>query len=153
AAVPARAALDLAVELGHDGVRVRAARERVPVCAVGGGEDVAVLHRLADADGGCLLPDRNVEEPRQLARAEALLDLLLDRADRELLAQDLAPGLRVQHPTLLDLCHGGAVYVLRREPCRRLAERAGAPAGGMEARRIAPRGPEPGDGRACGGAA
>ena len=45
AAVAVRAALDLPVELGHDRVRVRAARERVPVRAVRRGEDVAVLHR------------------------------------------------------------------------------------------------------------
>src|SRR6185312_13644833 len=55
AAVAARAAFDLAVELGHDGVRRGAARERVTVRAMRRGEDVAVLHRLADADGDGLL--------------------------------------------------------------------------------------------------
>src|SRR5262249_15820358 len=76
ASVAARATLDLAVELCHHRVWVRAPGERVAVRPVRRGEDIAVLHRLADADRDRLLPDRNVQEPRQLAGAEALLDLL-----------------------------------------------------------------------------
>ena len=68
AAVAVRAALDLPVELGHQRVRVRAARERVPVRAMGGAEDVAVLHRRADADLGRLLADRDVQEARAARR-------------------------------------------------------------------------------------
>src|SRR5205823_11374194 len=40
-AVPVRAALDLAVELCHDGVRRRSARERMAVRAMRRGKDVA----------------------------------------------------------------------------------------------------------------
>ena len=69
------------------------ARERVAVRAVRGGEDVAVLQRLADADGDGLLADRDVEEAGQLARAEALLDLLLEAPDEQHLAQEVAQRL------------------------------------------------------------
>ena len=105
AAVAVRAALELPVELGHDRVRVRAARERVAVRAVGRAEDVAVLHRLADADLGRLLADRDVQEAGQLAGAEALLDLLLEAPDEEHLAQEVAEPLLGQRPPLLDLRH------------------------------------------------
>ena len=74
-------------------VRLRPARERVPVRAMRRGEDVAVLHRLADADGDRLLADRDVEEARQLARAEALLDLLLEAPDEQHLAEEVAQRL------------------------------------------------------------
>ena len=68
AAVAVRAALGLAVQLGHQLVRVRALRERVPVRAVRGGDHVAVLERAADADGARLLADRDVEEARAARR-------------------------------------------------------------------------------------
>ena len=90
AAVAVRAALDLPVQLRHHLVRVRPARERVPVRAVRRGEDVAVLHRLADADRDRLLADRDVQEAGQLARTEALLDLLLEVPDQEHLAEEVA---------------------------------------------------------------
>ena len=106
AAVAVRAALELPVQLGHDRVRVRPARERVPVRAVGRGEDVAVVHRLADADRDRLLADRHVQEPGQLAGAEPLLDLLLEAPDQEHLAQELAQPLLGQAPFRLDLRHG-----------------------------------------------
>ena len=105
AAVAVRAALELPVELGHDRVRMRAAREHVAVRAVGRGEDVAVLHRLADADLGRLLTDRDVQEAGQLAGAETLLDLLLEAPDQEHLAQEVAQPLLGQRPPLLDLRH------------------------------------------------
>ena len=86
-------------------VRMRAARERVPVRAVGRREDVALLHRLADADRDGLLADRDVQEARELACAEALLDLLLEAPDEEHLAQELAQRLLVEGAFLLDLRH------------------------------------------------
>ena len=71
-----------------------------------GGEDVAVLHRLADPDCDRLLADRDVEEPGQLARPEALLDLLLEVPDQEHLPEKLAqPLLGERSPLALDLCH------------------------------------------------
>ena len=106
AAVAVRAALDLPVELGHQRVRVRPARERVAVGAVGGAEDVAVLHRRADADLGRLLADRDVQEPGKIAGAEALLDLLLETPDQEHLAQEVAEPVLGQGALLLDLRHG-----------------------------------------------
>ena len=105
AAVAVRAALDLPVELRHQRVRVRAARERVPVGAMGRAEDVAVLHRGADADLGRLLPDRDVEEPGQLAGAKPLLDLLLEPPDQEHLAQEVPEPVLGQGAPLLDLRH------------------------------------------------
>ena len=105
AAVAVRAALELPVQLGHERVRVRAARERVPVRAMGRGEDVAVVHRLADADRDRLLADRDVQEPGQLAGPEPLLDLLLEPPDQQHLAQEVAQPLLRQASLLLDLRH------------------------------------------------
>ena len=105
AAVAVRAALDLPVQLGHQRVRGRPARERVPVGAMGRGEDVAVLHRLADADLGRLLADRDVQEPRQVAGTEPLLDLLLETPDQEHLAQEVAQPLLGYSPPFFHLGH------------------------------------------------
>ena len=93
AAVAVRAALELPVQLGHERVRMRAARERVAVRAMGGAEDVAVLHRRADADLGRLLADRDVQKAGQLAGAEPLLDLLLEAPDQQHLAEEVAEPL------------------------------------------------------------
>src|SRR6266542_1746444 len=87
AAVAVRAPLLLAVELGHHLVRVRPLRERVPVCAMSRGDHVALLERAADTDGAGFLADGHVQEAGQLAGAEALLDLLLEAADEQHLAQ------------------------------------------------------------------
>ena len=57
--------------------------------AVRRGEHVAVLHRAADADADGLLADRDVQEAGQLAGAEPLLDLLLEAADEQHVAQEL----------------------------------------------------------------
>ena len=53
-----------------------------------------------------LLADRDVQEARELAGAEALLDLLLEAPDQQHLAQELAQRLLVQGAFLLDLRHG-----------------------------------------------
>ncbi len=71
--------------------------------AVRRGEDVAFLHRLADADGRRFLPDRDVEEARQVAGAEPLFDLLFEAADEEHLPQEVPQNLLVQDAFLLDL--------------------------------------------------
>ena len=111
AAVAVRAALLLAVQLGHQLVRVGALRERVSVGPVGGGDHVAVLERAADADGARLLADRDVEEAGELAGAEALLDLFLEPPDQQHLAQDVRKvGLR-EARRVLHLCHGGECTV------------------------------------------
>src|SRR3954462_1427000 len=102
-AVAVRDAFELPVQLCHHVVRMRAARERVPVRAVCRCEDVAFLHRLADADGDRFLADRDVQEARQLARTEALFDPLLETADQQHLAQEIAQALLVQRTFLLDL--------------------------------------------------
>ena len=86
-------------------VRMRPARERVPVRAMGRGEDVPVVHRLADADRDRLLADRDVQEAGQLAGAELLLDLLLEAPDQQHLAQELAQPLLGQASFRLDLRH------------------------------------------------
>ena len=105
AAVAVRAALELAVQLGHELVRVRALGERVAVGAVRRGDHVAVLERAADPDGDRLLADRHVEESGQLAGTEALLDLLLEAPDQEHLAEELAQRLLGQGAPFLDLGH------------------------------------------------
>ena len=113
AAVAVRAALELAVELGHDLVRVRALGERVAVRAVGRGEDVALLERVADADGDRLLADRDVQEPGQLAGAEPLLHLLLEAPDEQHLAEELAQQLLRDAALLLHLGQVGFEFMLR----------------------------------------
>src|SRR5882724_7304337 len=105
-AVPVRAALELPVELGHQLIRMRALCERVPMRAVRRGNHVAVGKRAADADSDRLLPDRDVQEPRQLAGAEALLDLLLEAPDQEHLPEELAQGLLGDPAALFDFRHG-----------------------------------------------
>ncbi len=84
---------------------MRAARERVPVRAMRGREDVAVLHRRAHADLGRFLADGDMEEARQLARAKSLLDLLLEASDEQHLAQEVTQPLVGHRPAFLDLCH------------------------------------------------
>jgi hypothetical protein len=72
---------------------MRALRQRVSVGAVRGADDVPLLKGLANAHRDCLLPDGNMEEAGQLARAEALLDLLLKAADEEHLPEELLHAL------------------------------------------------------------
>src|SRR5579885_2045731 len=108
AAVPVRAALDLPVQLRHHRVRMRAARERVPVRTVRRGEDIAVLHRLAHADRDRLLPDRDVQEAGKLAGAEALLHALLEAADQQHLPQEVPQEVLADGALPLDLRHGAA---------------------------------------------
>ena len=76
---------------------------------VRGGEHVAFLHGAADPDGDCLLADRHVQESRELARAEALLDLLLEAPDEQHLAEELAQQLGRERPLPLYLGHGRQV--------------------------------------------
>src|SRR5205823_1170979 len=93
AAVAVRATLDLAVELGHDLVRRRPVRERMPVRPVRRRDHVAVLERAADADGSRLLAERDVQEARQLTSPEALLHLLLESPDEEHVPEELEQAL------------------------------------------------------------
>jgi hypothetical protein len=83
------AALDLAVELRHYLVRVRPLRKGVTVGPVRRSDHVAVFQCPANADRDSLLPDGDVEEAGQLAGAKALLDLLLETANEEHLAQEI----------------------------------------------------------------
>ena len=85
----------------------------------------------ADARGSRLLPDRDVQEPRELARAKAILDLLLEPADQEHLAEEAAqdflgdaapPGLG----PLFDGRHRAAIMLIRR---------CGLPTSGCRSRR------------------
>ena len=62
-------------------------------------DHVAVLESAADADGARLLADRDVQEARQLARAEPLLHLLLEAADEQHLAEHVREvALRERRP-------------------------------------------------------
>ena len=93
------------------------------------------VERGADAGRGRLLPDRDVQEPGQLAGAEALLDLLLEAADQEHLAEEAAQHLLGDAPTsgpglLFDGRHRAAIMLIRRcEP----------PTSGRGSRRASPR--------------
>ena len=111
AAVSVRAPFLLAVQLGHQLVGMRALRERVPMGAVGRRDHIAVLERAAHADGARLLADRDMEEAGKLARAEALLHLLLETADEQHLAQDVGKVSLRERRLCLDLCHGAQFMV------------------------------------------
>ena len=93
AAIALRAALDLPVELRHDPLDRRALGDGMAVRAVRRRDDVVALERGADPDRRRLLADRDVQEPGQLARAEPLLDLLLEAADQQHLAEEAAKHL------------------------------------------------------------
>ena len=71
-----------------------------------GRDDVALLERATDADRDRLLADGDVEEAGQLAGAKPLLDLFLEAADEEHLAEEVAQGLLGQLAAFLDLGHG-----------------------------------------------
>ena len=109
----------------------RPARERVAVRAVRRREDVAVLHRAADADADRLLADRDVQEAGQLAGAEPLLDLLLEAADQQHVAQELRQLLLRQLVSASPRGHDPSLRILlRREACLAVGRaRAGAAAG------------------------
>jgi hypothetical protein len=68
-------------------------------------DDVALLERPADPDGDRLFADRDVQEAGQLARTKPFLDLLLETADQEHLAEELAQVRLRQRPFLLNLRH------------------------------------------------
>ena len=139
AAVAAAAAFDLAVELGHDPLDRRPLRDRVPVGAVRRRDDVLARERGADARRRCLLADRDVQEPGQLAGAEAILDLLLEPADEQHLAEEAAQDLlRDARPSgpgpLFDGRHRAAIMLIRR---------CGPPTSGTRSRRAStPTGPK-----------
>ncbi len=117
AAVAARAAFDLPVQLGHDRIDVRALGDRVAVRAVRRRDDVLALERRADSGRDRLLPDRDVQEAGKLARAEALFDLLLEPADQQHLAEEAAKlllrdALAARAGPLLDRRHGPAIMAI-----------------------------------------
>ena len=150
AAVAVAAALDLPVELGHELVRVRALRERVPVRAVRRGDHVVVLERAADADRDRLLADRDVEEAGQLAGAEALLDLLLEAADEEHLAEEVLERVAARGPgSSSRLWPRSHASIARREARRAVGgDPRGAPAGLASGPRSTLTLDDPGSGRA-----
>ena len=90
AAIAVGTALELAVELRHHLVRRRSLGQRVTVRAMRRRDDVPLLERAADAHRHCLLPDRDVEEARELTGPETLLDLLLEAPDQEHLAEEIS---------------------------------------------------------------
>ena len=121
APVPVRAAFDLPVQLGHDSLDRRTLGDRVPVRAMGRGDDVLALERRAHACGDGLLPDRDVEEARQLARPKALLDLLLEASDEQHLAEEPAQSFLRDPPSagaglLLHRRHERAIMLIRSRP-------------------------------------
>src|SRR5437763_5337525 len=73
---------------------------------MGRGDHVSVGERPADADRPRLLPDRDVQEPRQLPGSEALLDLFLETPNQDHLPEQLAQGLFGAPAAPLDFRHG-----------------------------------------------
>ena len=96
AATASRGAVLAAEQLGHHGVRVRAARERLAVLAIGRHEVVGFAQRLGGADDGALLADREVEEAADLGLGVHLAGALLEAADEHHLGEDEAAGLLVR---------------------------------------------------------
>jgi hypothetical protein len=78
---------------------------------MGGGDDVTLVERAADADRDGLLADRHVEEAGQLAGPEPLLDLLLEAPDDEHLAEQLLEPLRREGLALLLHCGHAAGHL------------------------------------------
>ncbi len=105
-AVTARHALDLAVELRHQRIGVRSARERVAVGAVRRRKNVSFRHGARHADGDRLLADGDVQEARQLAGAELFLHLLLEAPDEQHLAVERPQTLLREPPFPCCLCLG-----------------------------------------------
>jgi hypothetical protein len=81
AAEPAADAGAAPEELGHHGLGVAAAGERLPVLAVGGGDGVGVAQRGDRAHHGRLLADGEVEEAADAAAHVLLGRPLLEAAD------------------------------------------------------------------------
>jgi hypothetical protein len=77
----------------------------MPVRAMCRCEDVAILHRGAHTHLGRFLADCHMQEPRQVARPEPLLDLLLEAPDQEHFAEEVAEPFLGQRPPLLDFRH------------------------------------------------
>src|SRR4051794_40217097 len=113
AAAPVRDALLAAEQLGHDAVRLGAARERVAMRAVGRDEVVLVAHRAHGADDGRLLADREVQEAADLGLRVHLTRSLLEAADEHHRLEPLAGGVALGQLALLRarvvayLCHPG----------------------------------------------
>jgi hypothetical protein len=119
AAVAAAATLDLAVELGHDPLDRRSLRNRVPMRTVRRRDHVLTLERGAHTGRGRLLSDRHVQEAGKLARAEAVLDLLLEPSDEQHLPEEAAQHLLGDASplglgSLLDGRHRAAIMLICR---------------------------------------
>jgi hypothetical protein len=82
----------------------------VAVRAVRRGDHVVLLERTTDPHRDGFLADRDMQEARQLARAETLLHLLLEAADEQHLAQELPQRLLGELGRALDLGHRAGVY-------------------------------------------
>src|SRR6478672_3764456 len=80
--------------------------EGVPVRAVRRGDHISVGQSAANTDGDRLLADCDVQKPRQLAGAEAFLNLLLEASDQEHLPEKLAQNLLRDPAALFDFRHG-----------------------------------------------
>ena len=94
-ATSARAALDLAVHLGHDRAGRDAADQRVTVLAIRGDDRVLRRERLHRTDRDGLLADVQVHEPADLGGAVELHALLLEPAHPKHLPQQLEAVLAV----------------------------------------------------------
>ena len=70
----------------------------MPVRAVGRGDHVTVFERATDADRDRLLADAGVQEPRELACAEAFGHLLLEAPNQQHLGEEADEFLARQLP-------------------------------------------------------
>ena len=81
AALAAAQAVLAAEDLGHHGLEVAALGDAVAVAAVGRGDAVLVVQVQADADAGGLLAGVEMDEARDVAGRELLVNGVLELAD------------------------------------------------------------------------
>ena len=112
AAAAVRHAVLAPEQLRHHAVGIGAARERVPVRAVGRDQVVVVAHRAHGADDRRLLADRQVQEAADLGLGVHLARALLEVADEHHRPQPLPRRVRVRKlawgvgARLCDVGHG-----------------------------------------------
>src|SRR6266478_4405988 len=85
----ARASARLAVQLSHHSAKIASLCEIERMRAIGAEYDIGALQSRANADGHCLLTDREMNRALDLVRRVEFYDPLLDGPDAVALAVEL----------------------------------------------------------------